>query len=109
DGAAGVALDEPAYGVRDPRLHLDERLAPGEPEAAGMALHDRPVALTREPTEGSARPCPEVALEEPALDADREAARAGDGRGCLARALQRRRIDGGDPGQRGQTLGDGLR
>src|SRR5262249_14622365 len=46
--------------------------------------------------ESQAGPFTVVALEEPRVDRDREPGRRGDGLGRFLRALERRRVDGGD-------------
>src|SRR5207247_7342189 len=81
DGAR-MTLDESRQGGHDPRLHLGERLAPREAEAARMALNDSPLGPARDPLHRPAGPGAAVELAESALDADGEAARPADrGRG----------------------------
>src|SRR5216117_1616239 len=92
DGAR-MTLDESRQGGHDPRLHLGERLATGEAEAAWMPLNGPPLGPARDPFQRPAGPGADVELDEPALDAEGETARPGDGGRGLTRALERRGVD----------------
>ena len=93
DGDTRVALDQPRERAGDPCLHLDERLTPGEAEAARMALHDLPLALAAESPQRPACPGTDIEFGELPLDADGAAARLRDRRRGLAGALERGGVD----------------
>ena len=74
-------------------LHLEERLAVGEAEAARVALHGAPLGFLAQRLQLAAGPVAEVALEQPALGGDLQVTSLGDGPGGLARALEGRGVD----------------
>ena len=72
-----------------PRLHLQERLAVRKSEAGGVSLHDRPLRLLARAVELQARPRSDVDLEQAALGAHAQPARASDRGRRLAGTLER--------------------
>src|SRR5207245_2970158 len=72
------------------------RVPTGKPKPARMTLNDLPLGLAGEATELLARPLPDVAVGQVAVDANGQAVIAGDRQRCLSRALELRRIHGGD-------------
>src|SRR5439155_1581716 len=84
-------------------------LATGEAEAAWMALNGPPLGPARDPFQRPAGPGADVELDEPALDAEGETARPGDGGRGLTRALERRGVDRRDLRERGEAPRDGVR
>ena len=89
DRLTAVARDDPPERADDARLHLDERLAARETEAARMPLDGLPLGPSGGPPERSAGPLADIQLEEPALHAEREAPRPSDRRPGFARPLER--------------------
>ena len=63
DGLAGVLGYEGGDGAGDALLHLGERLAIREAEAAGVALHRCPLGQLEQVFEQAAGPVAEVAFE----------------------------------------------
>ena len=108
DGAAAVARHQRGQRAGDACLHLGERLAVGKPKAARIALDLLPLGLAAHAGQAAAGPCADVQLEQPAVDPHRQAAGLGDGQGRLARALERRGIDGGHALELGDAASGGL-
>ena len=105
DGLARVAGDEVVEGADDAGLHLGERLAVGEAEAARVALDGLPLGQLHQVLELGAGPVAEVALEQAPVDLDLEAPGGGDRLGRLAGALERRGVDRGHVLQGGDAVG----
>ena len=95
DRLAGVIGHETQHGVHGAHRHLGEGLAAGKPEPAGPALHRGPFLGAVQPGQGLLGPVAHVDLDEARGGPHAQAERPGDGGGGLARALQRRRVDGG--------------
>src|SRR5207247_1967706 len=107
DDDTRMALDQPREHAGDPCLHLDERLTPGEAEAARVALHDLPLGLSTESPQRPACPGTDIEFGELPLDADGAAARLRDHRRGLAGALERRGVNRLDLRVRGEPPRDG--
>ena len=109
----GWAARRRSTAPADARLHLGERLAAGEPEAAGVALHGAPLGLLVELLQLGARPLAEVGLEQALVAPHPQPERLGDRRRRLLRALERRGVHRGDLAlvglQGGDALGDASR
>ena len=94
DDLAGMGLAEPPDSVGEARLELHERLAPGEAKARRPVLNGLPLRELAQLWKRLTSPAPEVALDKAAFGDDGLSHTTGDGRSRLARALERRGIDG---------------
>src|SRR2546425_10376922 len=86
---ARMTLDDPGERRGAARLHLGEGLAAGKTKPAGVPLHDLPFGLAGEPPKLLAGPLADVAVGQVAIDANGQAAQAGDRHRRLARSRPR--------------------
>ena len=77
--AAGVPSHHAGERRGDASLHLGEGLAAGKAKPGGMTLDGLPFGLAHEPPELLSRPLADVAVGQVTVDADGQAAGAGDG------------------------------